>query len=275
MPQMKTGENYYTATQAKEILGVTHGMLYQYVRNGNLHPVTPPGKKQGIYLKKEVDRLANKLQAFFAVSEEGKPSSTLEQAKEEDLPEIITISQRIFGDGPGVPSLESRREWLRKNPNTFYALKNEGRIVGYTSILPLKQELVDKLVAETIRGKDITYDDVLTFTPGSHMSIYIMAIGTDPRLPHTEKHAYGLRLISGLMDFLVDLGYRGITVETITARSYKPDGIRLLRKIGFPELTSPVPDTRLFVINVKESGAPFIKKYKQAFNTWLSQDKEE
>jgi Acetyltransferase (GNAT) family len=263
MPQMKTNENYYTATKAKEVLGVTHGMLYQYIRNGNLHPVTPPGKKQSVYLKKEVDKLANKLQAFFATAEE-KPASKLEQAKEDDLPEVIAISQRIFGNGPGVPPLESRQAWLRKNPDTFYVLKNEGRIVGYTSILPLQQELVNKLVTEAVRGKDISYNDVLAFSPGNPVSLYVMAIGVDPRLPSTEKHIYGSRLIGGLMEYLIELGQQGIVIESITARSYKPDGIRLLRKMGFPELPSPIPDTRLFVINVKESGAPFIMRYKHA-----------
>ena len=58
MPQMKVGKDYYTAAQVKERLGITQGTLYNYVRNGTLKPVVPPGKRQGVYPRKEVDQLA-------------------------------------------------------------------------------------------------------------------------------------------------------------------------------------------------------------------------
>jgi Helix-turn-helix domain len=204
-------------------------------------------------------------QAFFTGRQERR-TSTFKQAKEEDLPEIMTISQRIFGTGPGVPPLESRLAWLRKNPDTFYVLKSEGRIIGYTSMLPLTKETVGKLITEEIRGKDITSDDVLECTPGQHIHMYIMAIGVDPRFTTNDKHIYGRKLISGFRKLLVKMGKKDVSVDSITARSYKPDGIRLLRKIGFPELISPIPDTRLFVINTQESGSRLILEYKEALN---------
>ena len=51
-------------SQYRPVLGITQGMLYNYVRNGTLKPVVPPGKRQGVYPCKEVDQLAHALQIF-------------------------------------------------------------------------------------------------------------------------------------------------------------------------------------------------------------------
>ena len=274
MPQMKVNNQYYTATQVKQKLGITHGQLYNYIRNGHLHSVIPPGKKQGVYLRSEVDELADELAAFFATRVK-KEASTFERAKEKDLPEIVEISKRIFCAPREEPiSLEIRTQWLKKNPETFYVLKHEGLIVGYNSILPLKQETIEKLIHGKIEPEEITYDLVEEFIPGKPLHLYIMAIGVDPRVNRTEKHTYGSRLIAGLIGQLVNLGSKGVIIETITARSHKPDGIRLLRKMGFPELQSPVPGKRLFVIKMEETGNPLITRYKEALKKWQEENNQ-
>jgi hypothetical protein len=49
----------------------------------------------------------------------------------------------------------------------------------------------------------------------------------------------------------------------MVARSTKPDGIRLLRSIGFTEILSTT-DKKNFVIDVERSGIREITHYKQA-----------
>ena len=44
MPRMKVSNLYYTASEVKEKLDITQGMLYNYVRNGMLKPVVPQAK---------------------------------------------------------------------------------------------------------------------------------------------------------------------------------------------------------------------------------------
>lgn len=259
MPQMKIGKDYYTAKQVKEKLGITANQLYSYVRNGTLQHITPPGKKQGVYIRKEVDQLAEDLNAFLAIRK--KEVSKFGRATEADIPEILEISRSLFGDS--IIAAETRVQWLRKNADTFFILKNEDLIVGYASILPLKQEIIDKLVREEIGGEEITANDVEEFLPDTPTHIYIMAIGVDPQYSIYEKHQYGARLISGLFSLIRDLGQRRVIIETITARSHKPDGIRLLRKLGFPQIQSPIPGKRLFIANVDESGIPILEQYKQ------------
>jgi hypothetical protein len=45
---------------------------------------------------------------------------------------------------------------------------------------------------------------------------------------------YGARLVRGLFAFVLELPRRGVEIKSITAITYKADGIRLLRKMGIP-----------------------------------------
>jgi hypothetical protein len=195
-------------------------------------------------------------------------SSTFERATEADMPAIIEIDRRIFG-APAA-ELERSLQWLRKNPDTFYVLRNEsGVITGYGSLLPLEREVIDLFVRDQIDGESITPDKIPEYTPGGGpYDLYAMSIGIDPAYGTKEKHEYGARLVAGLFAFLLNLAERGIEVATITARSYKPDGMRLLRKMGFPQLRSLVPHKNLFAVNIAESGFPLFVRYNELLAEW-------
>ena len=47
-----------------------------------------------------------------------------------------------------------------------------------------------------------------------------------------------------------------------------PDGIRIMKGIGFTEIEPLTPERRTFIINIKESGIPFVLKYKQALKEY-------
>ena len=55
---IKESKEYYTAAQTKEILGINDNKLYTYTGNGSLKRIIPPGKKQAVYKRREVDKLA-------------------------------------------------------------------------------------------------------------------------------------------------------------------------------------------------------------------------
>ena len=47
-----------------------------------------------------------------------------------------------------------------------------------------------------------------------------------------------------------------------------PNGIRLMKSIGFTEIEPLTPERRAFIINVKESGIPLFLKYKEKLRKW-------
>lgn len=51
-------KNYYTAKEAQEALGgITYSALRNHVRAGRIRSTTPPGKRQSVYLREDIDRL--------------------------------------------------------------------------------------------------------------------------------------------------------------------------------------------------------------------------
>ena len=276
MPRVQPAPGYVTAHEAMEMLGATQGVLARYVQEGRLKRYGPPERKHKFYKRSEIEAVIAARHMFEEEYRPGQwrsnPSSLFSQAQEADMTEIVRISTATFQDAehpkPMTPP-EIRVSWLRKNPETFYVLRNQaGTIVGYASFLPLPQQIIDRFIQGDIEMDDITAEDVETFTPGRPYHLYLMAVCVDPACSTAEKHEYGSRLISGLFAVLLDLAQRGIEIETITARSRKTDGIRLLRKIGIPQLISPVLGLNLYAIRIAESGLPILTKYRELLAQW-------
>ncbi|GHO84661.1 hypothetical protein KSZ_26670 [Dictyobacter formicarum] len=73
------------------------------------------------------------------------------------------------------------------------------------------------------------------------------------------------------MDAIVDLGRRGIIVERIISVGATRSGVRLLQHFGFSEIIFSREDTRVFVLDMKESGAPITQSYREAYQNFATQ----
>jgi hypothetical protein len=268
-------DKFYTAKEARELLGMTHSALLNQVIAGNLHRIIPPGRRQGVYLKEEVDKLRREMDAWMAVSrEENVQPTQFMRATLDDMPAATHLTELAFGSQNIIP-VERRIEWLRRNPDIDYVIKQEGEIVGFLSLVPLRPETIEDLLTLRRYAKDLTADDILSYTPGTPIDIYGMAIGVRPGVSRDQKRRWGARLISGAFDVIIGLGKRGMIIRSIWAHSYKPDGINLMKHIGFMETEPKAPGLRDFMIPVQESGIPVILAYKEALRQWQEEHHQE
>ena len=259
---------YYSAKEAREILGMTHSALLNQVSAGNLQRIIPPGKRQGVYLREEVDRLRAEMDTFFLSRHALNVEPPIfAKATAEEMEEAVKLADTVFG-GVNTISAETRTAWLKKNPDIDYLLKQEGEIVGYLSLVPMKPKTVEDLLLAKRYSKDLTPDDILTYEPGKPVDIYAMAIGVRPGVSQEQKREWGAALIKGGLDAIICLGKRGIIIRTIQAHSHTPDGIRLMRHVGFTETPAKIPGLRDFMIDVPKSGIPYIMRYKAALKEW-------
>jgi hypothetical protein len=244
-------------------------MVRVHAQKGRIHYVVPPGRKQGFYLKRDVEKLAQDLNIFLTLDVEVETSQFV-RANVEDLPEIMEISRQLFGSGDRedrITPLEDRIALMRKNPDVFYVLKREEQIIGFTYLLPFKPntDKIEQLLRANLAGEvAITPDDIIEFTMGQRTQMYFVAIGMKPSIHIAKRRIYAARLISNIMHLIIDLGRKGVVIETMTALGFSKEGRRLLREFGFSEVPPPVPGKRAFTLKVAESGAPLILQYKQA-----------
>jgi hypothetical protein len=258
------GEPYYSAQKAQEELDMTYSGLRNQVIAGNIKSEIPKGRRQAYYRGKDVDQLARELK-IYTIQRKEKKVKFARVTSEKEMNECLNISKALFGAERG--DITKHMRILEKNPETYYMLRDEDQILGYTAIWPIKPGKLNNLLAQTIPVK-ISSEDIETFEDGKNIDIYVNVIGIRPGFTKREKILHGSRLTAGLIGVITSLGDRGIFIGTIGARSNMSDGIRLMKDIGFTEIEPLTPERRTFIINVKESGIPFAMKYKEKLHTW-------
>jgi hypothetical protein len=286
MPRMQPPPGYMTAKEARARLNnISDTLLRRHVEKGELNRYGPVGRSQKPWYKEsEVEALYHTLNlleiGYVKGGYKNNPTTSFEVAKEEDMPSIIDIDTRTFKHP--AASLEVCLSWQRKNPHTFYVLKNEAGVVrAYASLIPLDSLVIDRFIHEELDGEDITAEMIHEYVSGEPVDIYVMGIAVDPDCSPVEKNTYGGNIVRGLFNFLLTLAHRGVEIRRIVARNYMKkgelelrDGLNLLRKIGFTQLRSSVPGVGLFVVNVPESGIGIFEKYSKVLEDWKTHHKE-
>ena len=224
--------NYYTAKEAQERLGVDDNRFYYLVRTGKIKKFVPPGKKQGVYLKAEIDKLNRDIIAFVVYDEE--QGLHFSKATVEDIQEEYDLATLLFGSA--THDIETRQAWLEKNPDIYFIVRDHGRLVAFIDILPVKHETIMRFMDGEIRGWEISPDDVLQFDPGSTVECIVMSMGTSPEINPLRRVQAGAKLISGILEFLNILAQERVTVSKLYATSQTPTGIAILKNAGFKEL---------------------------------------
>jgi hypothetical protein len=258
-----TESNYYTAGETKEILGIDNNMLYKYVRNNTLEKIFPPGSKQGVYQKSQVNQLAQELEIFISTRDEYKTG--FRKAEKDDIQKCMEIGTTSHhrAQQQGITSLEARLSWLDKNPDLYYVIEQDREIVGYTSIIPLKPEKIKEILDSKNLTMDIKPEEIDEFKSGKPLHIYIATMRTKPNISKTQKRLYGVKLVSGLISTIVDMLESGIDIQTLYGDSETVDGIRMLKHMGFMEIPS-ITESKNYILELdKEYGKSAIEKYKR------------
>lgn len=283
----KPPEGYYTASITRKKLGnISDGMLRSYIQKGLIERAVPPGRKQGFYKREDVEKLAREIESPWYGGTKG-PHTHFRQATPADIEAIADIDERIFNAPEEEPEprkvylqwdKETYLRWMQRNPQIFFVLLNAAdKVVGFASLLPLKKSTLDRLVRDEIKWMDIPNEDIDLFELGKPLHLYVIALCVDPTYKGTIKERYGARIISNLFDFFLDLAKQGVEIDTITARNElnKPDGKRLMQKLGIPQLRSPVAHMHLFSVRVADSGYPLLIQYSDLLETWKKEHQKE
>lgn len=159
----------------------------------------------------------------------------------EDVAAMVQIGAEIFLPPGSKPSISNEYQtdiwysWLVKNPEIFHVVTMHNEIIGYISMVPLPQNIIDNIM-RGVHPTTITPDDVLMFEPGQALSVYVHIWGTTPRLTLQQKRYASTKMIRELKRTFKDFAQRGIDIRTIYTRSNKDDGIAISEHIGLEDI---------------------------------------
>ncbi|GCE11817.1 hypothetical protein KTT_16760 [Tengunoibacter tsumagoiensis] len=276
MPRIQAPKGYYTATEVKQILNISDSMIRRHVEKGLITYTTPPNRKQGFYLKKDVDKLRNDLETFLNLEDEIE-TTVFTTATQADIPACVALNRELFTasvDTDDNTLIQKWTSWIRKNPEVVHVLKANNEVLGIATIIPFRpgstkyEKVMHSDTSILLGDVDIEEEDIEEYRAGHKVQLYIAEIGIKPSLDKELRRRYGAKLISSFMNTIVDLGTRGVIIDSMTSVGATKSGIKLLQHFGFSEVLFPRTDTQMFSIDMKQSGAPIIQAYREALHNF-------
>src|SRR5215472_17166236 len=224
-------EVYYDAAGARQALGLGEEEFQYWGRTGRITRVYLPGRKQPVYSKKEINKIAVKVEA--AILAEKADGLLYRQATLNDLDAEIELADLVFGGRAKSPELASlRRAFLEKNPQTTYHLYDGDYLAAYLNLIPFDQEAIAQF-KEGVKGWALGVEHIEPFEPGKPLECVIIDMATTPTVPPARRASYAQLLLENFGRTLEEWGNTGIEIAKVYAASGTPSGIRLLKHAGF------------------------------------------
>lgn len=259
----KQVDKLYTSSQAREKLHGMHATSFKrLVESGKIQKVVPPGKTQGMYVKEDVDKFAETMNAFIEIYST-TPTEKIQVIKaqdEDDIKASAQIARQHFGDL--AYTAEERLEFFKRVPDADYVLKYEGVVVGYFSMQPVKPDaLTDHILKPN--GGGVRVDDLLPFTPYQALECYVTGMGVKLDIHNKiPNRAHGMLLIMGLSSILIELAKGGVDIRKIWTKSRTVSGIKICRDLQFEELGFLDSEHILFKLDLEASTFPLFVRYR-------------
>src|SRR5579875_2451516 len=196
----KLAEHYYTAAEARKMLEVDPETFQYWGRDGRIKRVYLPGRKQPVYPKPEINKMAQQTEAFTTVQAE----KTDCKAPKNPIKEDKELSKQYY-------ELEDVMRLLRKSRSTVIREANAGKIPteGPKRNRRYPKEAIDALV-EIEESKKRKKEQNVIFSPSTPNDLWQeVAIG---------RELYG---DDDIVPFKTLLQWREINDEMFMSLKYK------------------------------------------------------
>ncbi|MEO7019946.1 MAG: helix-turn-helix domain-containing protein [Ktedonobacteraceae bacterium] len=223
--------HYYTAKEAQEKLGLSKAMFFRKVNQGVIPKMVPPGMKQGLYPKRDIDALVLSMTAVF----EQYNKIVFSRSTPADQREEMNIGIRCFGQDFITP-LGERLAFQRKSEYTFHSLKVNGLVVGYISMFHFDEAFLNDLLTGRKIEREITEKNMYPFVRLVPFSIYIDVIAIDPLLPMHLRQLYAGITLSRFVDVLSNMIVNNYQISCVYTVTTTVEGDNLVKKLGFSKM---------------------------------------
>lgn len=214
--------------------------------------------------------LKHKDESLTRKSKNAGKTATFNIATADDAQGIYDVIASLWGTLYTTP-VKTRLSWYQSNPDIDFVVKQDGEILGYVTIMPLKHDVIEKLMEGKIRGWDIKASDVLPYVPEKPVECYVGA-AIKAGVQHQEK--YGMRLLSGTMKELREFAKQGIIIKKLYAVSDTPDGEKLSRDLGFEESPPALNSTfKQYTLDLETSNTTYAREYRKVLQQYRSSRK--
>ncbi len=259
-------EPLYTSTEARNKLNISTSTFKRLIDSGKIRKITPPNKKQGKYLKEDVDKIAREMKPFAHTTDRrGTPgrkksnlSTLVDWQKISDLPAILKLDLEVYHERY-VGDINLYIAWERKNPKiTFISFEstNREKILAYLSMIPLPEQNILEILKGERGEHSISPDEIENYTRKGGYTLLAESAVTHPDHPEQLNH-----VLRAAFDFWCEQ-YPERYIEKIYAQAASNHGDMLIRKLFFSPLYGIADDA--YVLDLRKPGISMIvRKFQE------------
>lgn len=265
-------KEFITSSEAEAMLG--NRMLYKYVKQNLIEKYTPPLSKYGFYKLSDVEKVRKSLmdEPISEPEPEAASDITFARATPDDMEGVYNVAIELFP--AGTTSANARKPLIAVCPDGNYIVRDQGQIVAYLHLQPLKPEVMKAFLKGEIRGKDIKVQHIDPFATGKSVDVLVKSIGSTRKNGEEKSAHYTQRLLLGTARELEKMGKQGIIIRKVYATSETISGItmatharmRQLRTLERPHEGSP--GRYAYELDVATSDLALLQPYKRALAEW-------
>lgn len=142
--------------------------------------------------------------------------------------------------------------WHLSNPNTDFALEDNGNIVAFTDILPIKQEIFDRIVSGTYNDKYLEAEDLINMDAlkeGDCVNLLLSCVVVHEDYRNTDALK---TLLNAHLDYYRKFLGKGILIDTVITSNVTDAGERFSEKMGFERIGRTEHKTTLYQTSFKQ-----------------------
>src|SRR5438045_1276422 len=132
---------YYTAEEAMKVLKKPRSTFFKEVENGLIPSELEEGRRRGRrYPKQAIDVLSHRI-SHQRSKEKGPPHLMFTPSSIADSWVEVQIGLDLYGEDDIVP-FETLLEWKDTNDEMYMSIKDKGQVVGYSSLMPMEEDVI-------------------------------------------------------------------------------------------------------------------------------------
>lgn len=264
----KISELYYTAAEARAVLGLNEHTFQTWVKTGKIKRTKLANRGQGLYLKRDIDRKAHLIEAALFL--DTTKDLELRAATPSDVDAEIHLAHLIYGRRVLLPEAQrARRRLIEANSESTWYLYDRELLAASLNIAPLVPEAIEEF-KQGKRGWLFGKELIEQFEPGKPLDCIVIDYMTTPTVPPEKRKFYGEVLLRELAyTTFKSWGARGVELRKVYTCGSTPAGRALLRSSGvFRELSEPLPGRVIFELDVPSTDFILMRPYKEALAAW-------
>lgn len=174
--------------------------------------------------------------------------------KEKTMKDFIDMEQLElrFYSAEHVTPHEEAYLWHLSNPNTGFVLEDNGNIIAFTDILPIKQEIFNRIISGTYNDKYLTSEDLIdmnTLKEGDSVSLLLSCVVVHEDYRKTDALKI---LLNTHLDYYREFVRKGILIDTVITSNVTEAGERFSEKMGFQRIGRTEHQTTLYQTSFKQ-----------------------